>query len=43
VGRGDEVDSAYQRKYIELRLGPGVENAGYEWIRRLLANELLIR
>lgn len=42
VGRAEDMARAYQRKYGELRLGPGVENAGYEWIRRLLANDLVI-
>jgi iron(III) transport system substrate-binding protein len=39
---GPEMAQAYQKKYGELRLESGVENAGYEWIRRLLANDLII-
>ncbi|MDR7523417.1 MAG: substrate-binding domain-containing protein [Armatimonadota bacterium] len=42
VQRADEMAAAHQRKYGELRLSPGIENAGYEWIRRLLANDLII-
>lgn len=40
--RSDDMAKAHQRKYGDLRLAPGVEGAGYEWIRRLLANDLII-
>lgn len=40
--RHEEMARAYRAKYGELRLSPGVENAGYEWIRRLLQNGVVI-
>jgi len=40
--RSGDMAKAHQQKYGDLRIAPGVEGAGYEWIRRLLANDLII-
>lgn len=40
--RHEEMARAYRAKYGPLTLGPGVENAGYEWIRRLLQNGVVV-
>jgi iron(III) transport system substrate-binding protein len=40
--RHEEMARAYRAKYGELTLPPGVENAGFEWIRRLLQNGVVV-
>jgi iron(III) transport system substrate-binding protein len=40
--RSEDMRAAYEKKYGKLELAPGVENAGYEWVRRLLANDAVI-
>ncbi|MDR7400436.1 MAG: extracellular solute-binding protein [Armatimonadota bacterium] len=40
--RHEDMARAHLVKYGPLTLGPGVENAGYEWIRRLLENRVVV-
>jgi iron(III) transport system substrate-binding protein len=42
VAHADELKAAYERKYGELVLSPGVPDAGYEFIYRLLRNDLVL-
>ncbi len=43
AGHPEEMAAAYKRHYNkDITLSPGVENAGYEWIYRLLHNDLVI-
>ncbi len=43
VLHSDEMAAEYQRVFGKpIALSPGVENAGYEWILRLLNNDLII-
>jgi len=42
VEHADEMQAAYERKYGELELHAGVPNAGYEFLYRLLANDVII-
>ncbi|MDC7244282.1 MAG: ABC transporter substrate-binding protein [Sphaerochaetaceae bacterium] len=43
AGHADEMAAAYKRLYGEdITLSPGVKNAGFEWIYRLLHNDLII-
>lgn len=40
---GEEMAAEYQRVFGQkIKLSPGVENAGYEWILRILDNDLVI-
>jgi iron(III) transport system substrate-binding protein len=39
----EEMAAAYEKEFgEEVILSPGVENAGYEWIKRLLDNDVII-
>jgi iron(III) transport system substrate-binding protein len=42
VAHADEMKAAYERKYGKLKLSKGVSNAGYEFIYRLLKNDLVL-
>jgi iron(III) transport system substrate-binding protein len=43
VENADEMAQAYQRRFgEEITLSPGIENAGWEWIYRVLRNDPLI-
>ncbi|NCB02963.1 MAG: ABC transporter substrate-binding protein [Spirochaetia bacterium] len=43
AGQAEEMAAAYKRFYNkDITLSPGVKNAGYEWIYRLLHNDLII-
>ncbi len=43
AGHPDEMAAAYKRLYgKDIVLSPGVENAGFEWIYRILHNDLII-
>ena len=43
VQHSDEMAADYKRVFgKEITLSPGVENAGYEWILRLLNNDVII-
>lgn len=43
VLHADEMAAAYKQEFGEaIKLSPGVENAGYEFIKRLAANDLVI-
>jgi len=43
AGHADEMAASYKRFYNkDITLSPGVKNAGYEWIYRLLHNDLII-
>ncbi len=43
VQHPEEMAAAYEEEFGEpLVLSPGVENAGYEWIKRLLDNDVII-
>lgn len=42
VAHADELKAAYEGKYGELVLSPGVPNAGYEFLFRLLRNDLVL-
>lgn len=43
VQHSDEMAADYKRVFgKEIKLSPGVENAGYEWVLRLLNNDLII-
>jgi len=39
VAHADEMKAAYEKKYGELVLSPGVPDAGYEWLYRLMRND----
>jgi iron(III) transport system substrate-binding protein len=41
-GHSDEMKTAYERKYGKLELSPGVPDAGFEFLYRLLKNDLII-
>jgi len=44
VQHADEMAADYQKVFGEaIKLSPGVENAGYEWILRLLDNDAIIQ
>jgi len=44
VQHADEMAAEYQSVFGEaIKLSPGVENAGYEWILRLLNNDAIIQ
>ena len=44
VQHGDEMAAEYQKVFGEaIKLSSGVENAGYEWILRLLDNDAIIQ
>lgn len=43
VKHADEMAAAYEEEFGEpIELSPGVENAGYEWIKRLKENGLVL-
>ncbi len=43
VQHSDEMAADYKKVFgKELELSPGIENAGYEWIYRLIKNDLVI-
>ncbi|UCF10356.1 MAG: ABC transporter substrate-binding protein [Candidatus Bipolaricaulota bacterium] len=39
VGHAEEMKAAYEKKYGELVLSPGVPDAGFEWLYRLMQND----
>jgi iron(III) transport system substrate-binding protein len=43
VQKSDEMAAAYQKEFGQpIELGPGIENAGYEFIHRLFKNDLVL-
>ena len=43
AANADEMAASYKRLYGEdITLSPGVKNAGFEWIYRILHNDLII-
>jgi iron(III) transport system substrate-binding protein len=43
VQHSDEMSAEYKMVFgEEIKLSPGVENAGYEWIYRLINNDLIV-
>ena len=43
VQKSDDMAAAYRKEFGEpIELGPGIQNAGYEFIRRLVRNDLVL-
>jgi len=43
VQHSDEMAKEYEREFGKpIKLSPGIKNAGYEWIKRLLENDVII-